>query len=1166
MRYIDLIGVNENFQYSVNLQFDINNIEKIKEYIPTKDGCELLKNYLNSVMYGKNRATTLIGPYGKGKSHLLLVLITLLDDYEEEDIKYIDNFIFKIKKIDIELYEMLIKVRKERQKMMPVIINSNYGDLNQAFLLALSEALKREKLSDVIVNTYFDVAIKVIEKWEEKYKDAIDEIKKCLKEYGCNLKELKQGLKNYSEKHYEIFRNVYSCILHGQEFNPLVNSDIVKTYKDMTHEIAQRGYKGIFIVFDEFSKFLEYVENSHMMKDLKLLQDFAELANRTGNTEQIHLSCITHKTMNQYASNMDEDKSNAFKTVEGRFKEIYFNRSLEQNYEIVSYALEKKEKFEEYYNSFYIKNKKNYDELKNNVIFKNTDNIEKVLFKGCFPLNPITTYSLIELSEKIAQNERTLFTFLTDDDTNSLKSFIENEKTVDNLFNIDKIYDYFKPLLKKENESSIKEIWLKSENTLNKCKNDIERKIIKSLAVIYMINDLEILTPDDKTIKNSLNLTQDEYENTIDNLIEKSIIKRKKITNEIDFTTIYNREISKEIKRLSESDFYDIDIKETLNEIINPIYSLPRRYNEEFKITRFFSNIFMNERELTSLSKFDLLFEKTYCDGIIINLIRDSRTIQEIRNYFSQKNNEQVILKIPKTIFPKTIISLLRDYKAIEYLISNSNIKDEVNNELELMKKETVDAINEQVGLYFSNDNIQEYIYKDEISKKVNNLSSFLSDVCMRIYSKTPIINNEMINKRDLSAPIKKARDIVIETVLDNDESLIKSKTSAEATIYKAIVEKKDSPSISETIKIINKFIAESENNKIGFDKIYKKLESKPYAIRKGIIPILISMALYNYSDIIILYFMNKEIDLDSANLIKINENPEKYFILTEKGTADKIKYLSNLMYIFDVPNLDTQRVNLKKLVDNMRRWILSLPRILREYSVGSNNLNVKEKYIYVKNELLKPDINNNEFVYKILCEIFRTTNYMDIVEEIKNMKETFDNFISMYSNVLISKTKVVLNRNFKGSLTSLLKEFYEENKLDCSYTIYELNTKEFIDYITNITTHDEHDVIEKIAKIITGLYIEDWQPDDYQSFIESLNEIVDNIKNTKNTKNDENNKLLLVNGNEKIEKYIISDEEISAIGNTMKNNIEEVMNEYGDSLSEKEKISVLVNIIKKYM
>ena len=244
MKYSDIVGVNENFQYSVNLQFDINNIDKIKEYIPTKDGCELLKKYIESIVNGKNRATTLVGPYGKGKSHLLLVLITLLNDYEENDIKYIDEFIVKIRNIDEELYDTLKNIRERKLRLMPVIINSNYGDLNQAFLLALSEALEREELSDVIVNTYFDVAIKVIEKWEEKYQVAVEDFKKCLKEYNCSLKDLKKGLKNYSEEYYEIFKNVYSCILHGQEFNPLVNSDIIKTYKDMTHEITKYNYTG----------------------------------------------------------------------------------------------------------------------------------------------------------------------------------------------------------------------------------------------------------------------------------------------------------------------------------------------------------------------------------------------------------------------------------------------------------------------------------------------------------------------------------------------------------------------------------------------------------------------------------------------------------------------------------------------------------------------------------------------------------------------------------------------------------------------------------------------------------------------------------------------------------------------------------------------------------
>lgn len=1163
MKYKDYISVNENFQYSVNLQFDINNISKIKEYIPTKDGCELLNQYFNSVLNSKNRATTLIGPYGKGKSHLLLVLITLLNNYNIEDKKEIDNFLNKIKKVDSETYELIKDIRDKKTKLMPIIINSNYGDLNQAFLLALSETLERENLSSIVVNTYFDIALKVILKWEEEYKDVIGEIKKCLSEYNCSFKDLKQGLKNYSEEYYAIFKNVYSCILHGQEFNPLVNSDIVKIYKDMAHEIKEYGYSGMFIVFDEFSKFLEYVENSHMMKDLKLLQDFAELANRTGETEQIHLSCITHKTINQYAKNLTEDKLNAFKTVEGRFKELYFNRSIEQNYEIVSYALKKKDGYNELFDEFYNNHLNTYEEIKSLTVFKNVEKIEEILYKGCYPLNPLTVYCLIQLSEKIAQNERTLFTFLTDDDQNGLKYFISNNNR--GLFNVCKIYDYFKPLFKKETTEVIRNIWLKAENALAKCNEQDEKDIIKSLSIIYMINETEILVPDDITLRLSVNMTLSKYEEIVNKLIDKSIIKRRKITNEIDFTNIYNRELSKEIKRLSENQFYDINIKDIINEVETKKYSLPRRYNEEYKITRFFDNVFMTEEELLSINNLDILFENNYCDGIIINLIRDSRNVQNVIDHFNDLKNDRIVLRIPKTLFPKTIVSLLREYKSIEYLINNKE-NDESNNELSLIKKETLEVLIEQISNYFSLDNIQEYLYMNKKNKNVTNLSSYLSDICFEIYSKTPIVNNEMINKRDLSAPIKKARDIVIDTVLNNDLTLIKSKTSAEATIYKAIVDKKDKSSIKEVLNIINTFVEKSENKKISFNELYKKLESKPYCIRKGIIPILLSIALYNYSDIIIIYFMNKEIELDANNLIKINDNPEKYYILTEKGTTDKIRYLSNLMYIYDIPNLDNQRINLRKLVDGMRRWILSLPRILREYSNDYNYLNINEKYIIIKNELLRPDINNNEFIYQRLIEIFDTNNYEKITDLIKEMKKTFDSFMNLYCEYVIKETKEIFNKNYKGSLNSLLKDWLIDNKLESSNMIFDIKTRELIEYVKELTTHDEEDIIEKISKIITGFYIEDWQPNEMEDFKGELERIINNINQSDQSSVDCSNKITLISGNEKIEKYLSNNDELSALGNTMKNNIEEIMNEYGDSLTEQEKISVLIDIMKKYM
>lgn len=45
---------------------------------------------------------------------------------------------------------------------MTVIINSNYDNIKQSFLIALSESLKRENLDDIIPNTVFDVCIDLI--------------------------------------------------------------------------------------------------------------------------------------------------------------------------------------------------------------------------------------------------------------------------------------------------------------------------------------------------------------------------------------------------------------------------------------------------------------------------------------------------------------------------------------------------------------------------------------------------------------------------------------------------------------------------------------------------------------------------------------------------------------------------------------------------------------------------------------------------------------------------------------------------------------------------------------------------------------------------------------------------------------------------------------------
>ena len=89
---LELIQINHSFQKSVNLQLDLDNYERIGSYIPTRSSIAVMNRYWDVVTgRSKENASILIGPYGKGKSHLLLVLLSLLHGNEEETKPILDK-------------------------------------------------------------------------------------------------------------------------------------------------------------------------------------------------------------------------------------------------------------------------------------------------------------------------------------------------------------------------------------------------------------------------------------------------------------------------------------------------------------------------------------------------------------------------------------------------------------------------------------------------------------------------------------------------------------------------------------------------------------------------------------------------------------------------------------------------------------------------------------------------------------------------------------------------------------------------------------------------------------------------------------------------------------------------------------------------------------------
>ena len=162
-----LIQINHSFQKSVNLQLDLDNYERIGSYIPTRSSIAILKRYWN-IVSGKSgeSASVLIGPYGKGKSHLLLVLLALLNDGKGDRTKKTIN---KIEKVSKETAEKIKTIQSSVKPFLPVIISGTEKDLNKEFIIALMESLRKNNLMNVAPESDYGKALEVIAKWQKDF-------------------------------------------------------------------------------------------------------------------------------------------------------------------------------------------------------------------------------------------------------------------------------------------------------------------------------------------------------------------------------------------------------------------------------------------------------------------------------------------------------------------------------------------------------------------------------------------------------------------------------------------------------------------------------------------------------------------------------------------------------------------------------------------------------------------------------------------------------------------------------------------------------------------------------------------------------------------------------------------------------------------------------------
>ena len=238
----DVIEFNSSFKTAINLYLSLNKMDKVLGYIPTKSSVSFMGDYINAVLENKEHATLLVGPYGKGKSHLLLVLLATLSlERTPENDKVINQLIKKIENVD-EVGEKVAKRIKKiwaKNRFIPVLITDATGDLNQAFLYSLNDALKREGLMDLVPDTYYSIALDRIDDWEKNYFDTYVAFEQEITKNGVSMLGLKTDLKRYSKDALNLFKSIYPKVTAGSEFNPMAVSDVLPLYKSTSEKLVE---------------------------------------------------------------------------------------------------------------------------------------------------------------------------------------------------------------------------------------------------------------------------------------------------------------------------------------------------------------------------------------------------------------------------------------------------------------------------------------------------------------------------------------------------------------------------------------------------------------------------------------------------------------------------------------------------------------------------------------------------------------------------------------------------------------------------------------------------------------------------------------------------------------------------------------------------------------
>lgn len=1065
----DLITVAPRYARSVNLERDGFTDAAIDGYVVTATAEEFLLRFGRALAgAGGHRAWTLTGPYGAGKSSFAIFLANLFSPVGFGGSAGARRLLRdQHPETYTELFDQRSRGRLGKEGFTAVVVSGAAEPLLGALL--------RCAIRDVGV--YFH---------QGRKPDA--------------LKELDQLEQRFLAK------------------EEISTTAVLKAITRLSESLTSSGRsRGILIIVDELGKFLEYAARTQSAGEVFVLQQLAEATNQ-GNSEGLYLVTILHQSFERYASELRQTDRAEWAKVQGRFEDVAFQEPPEQLLELISRALTPKQHSSSALNSLSHDAKelaRQADQLGLAPRGMTSRAFVRALDR-CAPLHPLTALALVRLCRKFGQNQRSLFSFLTSREKHGLSSFLQRPAQPSSFYGLAELYDYLAEGFGSGlgiGESASR--WIEIQSALDRAAalGEIAQRFIKVVGVLAAIGQIESFKASPEIVRFALGIEPGEFKGCKATLSRHSIIVDRKYSGTIALWEGSDLDLDGEVRKAVRYIAGNASLAEKLNQLWAPRPLVAKGHSFRTGTLRYFSVRFA---DAATLGK-SLTVEEG-ADGLLLyclplNAVEQQTLIELARNNLLQEKPE-VLVAIPQEV--NALHDAIRDLEALRYVQAHTRELEAdavARRELRARISAAESRVSSEVQRLFSPEEqtarSTQWFHHGmrQAIPTSRKLASYLSGICDRVYSSTPTLRNELVNRRNLSSAAAAARRNLLEAMISHqgEARLGFTGTPPEVSIYSSILA---APGIHYAVNGVHAFGAPERDSALGavwqeivsfFDDcelkrhtiadLFTTLQRPPYGLKLGVIPILFCAAAMAH-DTEIAFYENgaflPEITVDAFE--RLVRSPSSFELRRYRIEGVRKSVYVELARLFGRP-APAKGESLLSVVKPLFRFLRRLPQYCQTTKrLTERTVKVRSALMYAKepDQLLFQEL-------PIACEMEpfsvgetdcdRATQFFAVLRtSITELQKAYDDLLRDLQTLLLT----AFDLTDRGRLEDRAKAIF-------SYCV-EPRLKAAVSYMAN-EHMDDALWIEAIATSLVGKAPKSWTDDDRLRFEISLSEVSRNIR-----------------------------------------------------------------------